>query len=31
MTKIQNNYLLILFEIWILKFGIYLEFGTCNL
>jgi len=30
--KITNNYwFLILSEIWILRFGIYLKFGACNL
>jgi hypothetical protein len=31
MTKIPNDWILILFEIWILRFGIYLLFGACNL
>ena len=33
MTEIQNTKQLglILFEIWILQFGIYLQFGACNL
>jgi hypothetical protein len=29
--KIPNNWFLILFEIWILRFEIYLSFGACNL
>ena len=33
MTKfeIPNDWFLILFEIWILSFGIYLYFGACIL
>ena len=30
-TQIPNNWLLILFDIFILRFGIYLSFGFCNL
>ncbi len=26
-----NCWFLILFEIWLLQFGIYLEFGACDL
>ena len=29
--KIPNNWRLILFEIWILYFGVYLSFGACYL
>ena len=30
-VQIPNDWLLILFEIWILRFGNYLQFGACNL